>query len=194
MEKEILGIASVVFACIAFIPYAYQILKKQVKPHVFTWIVWGVLTGIAFFAQGSDGAGAGSWGMGATSFLVISITVLSLFYGEKNITRSDWISFVLALSAIPVWMITNSAALSIIIVLIVDFLGFYPTVRKSYQKPHEEMAWMFATNSFKHIFILAALGNWSFITAAYSIVLLLQNAGFALLLIVRRWQLREKND
>lgn len=57
------------------------------------------------------------------------ITVASFKYGEKTLTRSDWISFVAALLVIPLWALTKNAALAAILISVIDGLGYYPTYR-----------------------------------------------------------------
>ena len=88
--KIALGILATIIAFISYIPYFRNIYLRKTKPHAFTWLIWGLLTAIAFFSQLLYGGGARSWVTGATAVLSLTIFLLALKYGEKNITKSDW--------------------------------------------------------------------------------------------------------
>ena len=66
-DKDTWGWISVVFTVLSAAPYIYFILKDRIKPHVFSWFIWGTLTAIGFAAQYSEGAGPGAWATGAAS-------------------------------------------------------------------------------------------------------------------------------
>lgn len=48
----------------ALLPYLLSVLRNQVKPHVFSWVIWASTTFIAFLAQLADNAGVGAWPIG----------------------------------------------------------------------------------------------------------------------------------
>src|SRR5690606_38143168 len=86
--------------------YFVSIFQGKTRPHAFSWLIWGTISSIGFAAQFAEGAGAGAWARGfgaATCFLLI---VLSLFKGERNITRGDCLTLLAALLAIPLWIVT----------------------------------------------------------------------------------------
>ena len=60
ISKEIFGLLSLVLSVVSYVPYVRSIFVANTKPHAFTWLVWGTVMAIAFFAQLSDKAGAGS--------------------------------------------------------------------------------------------------------------------------------------
>src|SRR5690606_16045788 len=105
------------------------------KPHMFTWIIWTLLTAIILAAQIVGGAGPGAWSTGAVLLPCIIITVLAIQRGEKNITASDWVMFLAGLAAIPVWLATSNPLWAVIIVVAIDALAFGPTFRKSWFRP-----------------------------------------------------------
>jgi hypothetical protein len=101
--KDVLDLASLLIAVASYVPYVRSIFVANTKPHAFTWLVWGTVMAIAFFAQLSDMAGAGSWATGLSAAFCLGIGVLALFRGEKHITRGDWIAFLATFLAIPLW-------------------------------------------------------------------------------------------
>jgi len=55
--KVILGTVAVVMALYSYVPYIKDIFAGKTKPHAFTWLIWGLLTSIAFFGQMADRGG-----------------------------------------------------------------------------------------------------------------------------------------
>ncbi len=42
--KELLSAAAILLTFIAFFPYIRSIIKGTIKPHVFSWVIWGTTT------------------------------------------------------------------------------------------------------------------------------------------------------
>jgi hypothetical protein len=184
--QYILGLAAVIIGAYSYIPYLIGMKAGRVKPHVFTWFIWGLVTIIAYVAQASDMAGPGSWVMLFTGIVCFFIAACALKVGEKQIVRSDWVCFFLALSAIPLWMLTNSPLLSVILICIIDLIGFIPTFRKSWSKPWDEDWQVYLICAAKFAVSLFAINNISLITTLYPIVLVVLNGGFFVMLMIRR--------
>ncbi len=186
LSKESIAIVAVILTLVGYSQYFKNIFSGKTKPHAFSWLIWASLTGIAYFAQISDGAGPGAWVTGLTAVISFIIVGFALFKGENNITRSDWFTFIAALSAIPAWLITNDALLSVIIITAIDALGFYPTFRKSWMKPFEETAIHYFLAGVKFLLAVIALENYTVITVLYPFSLVVMNALFVMLLLIRR--------
>ena len=186
--KTFLGIIAVILTFAGYAPYFRNILLKKTKPHVYTWLVWSFLTGIGFFIQILDKGGAGSWATGLTSLICFTIFLFALRNGEKDITYSDKSSLFGAGLALILWYLTNNPLTAVILLIIIDALGFYPTFRKSYNKPYEETISTFFLGGLRWIFAIFALQNYSVITYLYPFSLLLTNWTFVGFVIVRRKQ------
>lgn len=187
MEKEIFTAIGLVFMLISYGVYLYTIYKGETRPHPFSWFIWGLLTAIGFFAQISDGAGIGA----SITFLsaVISFFIAGIGYIKREniiISRSDKWAFVLSLLAIPLWLVTNTPLWSVILITLIDMVGFYPTFRKSWNAPKQESALSFSLGGFKHLFTILALENYSIITALFPCSLVIMNFGFIAMLCVRK--------
>ena len=86
---QFLGIAAVVVGLVSYIPYLWGLYRGKVRPHAFTWLLWGLLTAIAFAAQLSDGAGPGSWITGVTAVVSLGIAGGALYQSRlANVTRA----------------------------------------------------------------------------------------------------------
>lgn len=191
LDKEFFGWVSLAIALAGYLPYFWSIFKGKTRPHIFSWLIWGMLTAIAFMAQWSDHAGPGAWVTGVTAGFCFLIALLSWRHGEKNICRTDWFSFMSALAAIFLWTITKNPLGAVILVTVTDMLGFYPTFRKSYSKPHEELAWHYFLASFKFIVAFFAFENFTVVTVLYPLSLVIMNGSFVVMLVWRRHHIRK---
>jgi hypothetical protein len=192
--KIILGIIAVAIGLVSYIPYFRDIFYGQTKPHSFSWFIWGLLEGTAFFAQLSKGGAAGAWVTGTTAVLCLSVFIVSLSRGEKNITLTDKLSFIGALLGLVLWLISKNPLTAVILVSITDFLGFVPTFRKSFHKPQEETAKLYAMSVLKLTVSLFALGSFNFTTALYPSSLIVTNVAFVAMVLIRRESLNAKRN
>lgn len=188
--KLILGIITVVIAFISYIPYFRDIFKGKTKPHAFSWLVWSVLTGIGFVGQVADNGGAGTWVTGVSALICIIVFFLALFKGEKEITRTDWLSLFGAGIAILLWIVVDQPIISIILITLIDALGFAPTFRKSFHKPQEETVITYTFSAIKFFIALFALDTFSILTVLYPASLVVMNGLFVIMIIIRKRQLK----
>jgi len=166
--------------------YLWQIHHRTVKPHLFTWIIWGTMSSIGFAAQVVEKAGPGAWNLCLSAMINFVIAFLAFFHGEKNITRSDWIAFVAALSAIPVWIATDNPLWAVVIISVIDALAFYPTIRKSWMRPGEEGAAFFLIGTVQFILSILAMERMTITTVLYPGTIIVMNMLVVTLLLQRR--------
>lgn len=186
LSKEFMAVLAIIITLIGYTQYFRSIFAGQTKPHMFSWLIWATLTAIAYFAQVTDNAGPGAWITALTAVMSFVIVGFAFFKGEKDITGSDRITFLAAILSIPVWLMTNNPLYAVLIVTIIDALGFWPTFRKSWMKPYEEAATHYFMAALKFVLALIALENFTMITALYPASLVFMNGVFLLLLFVRR--------
>jgi len=113
-------------------------------------------------------------------------TLLALVKGERDMSRSDWYCLCFAIAAIPLWIITSTPLWSVLLITVIDAVGFYPTIRKSYYKPSEETASTYVLASVKCTLSIAALETFSVVTALYPASLVIMNGAFVAMLLWRR--------
>lgn len=151
--------------------------------------MWGVLTAIAFVAQLHDHGGPGSYVTGGTALISFVIVGLAIWNGEKNITLSDKLNLAGAFSALLLWFFTDSPVLAILLISLIDFLGFLPTIRKSYAKPYEETLIHYVLAGLKFVLAIIALDHYTIVTWFYPASLVAANLLFVGMLVVRRRQI-----
>lgn len=185
-EKDIIGGIAVAAAMIGQGSYLWQVLRRTVKPHIFSWFIWGLLGIIGAAAQYADNAGPGSWSLIISSIVCFFISIAGFFNGERSVTRGDWICFIFSLSAIPAWLVTKDPMWASVIVATIDVIAFYPTFRKAWNHPHDEGITAFATYAFQMAVAFFALDNYTVTTMAYPVALFIMNASTSALLLYRR--------
>jgi hypothetical protein len=71
----------------------------------------------------------------------------------------------------------------------IDVVGYGPTVKKGWAKPHNDSASSFALNGVKFVPAICALKSYSVTTWLYPATLVLVNGAVALMLVWRRRRL-----
>lgn len=184
--QQTIGIAAIVIALIGYIPYIRDMIAEKTKPHIFSWLVWGIQTLIGFLAQISDNAGPGAWPTGLTVIICFFIVLYGARKGVKNITPLDWFAFFMGIGATIVWAITQTPLYSVLLITVADIFGWIPTIRKTYTHPYSETLDSYILIGTKHVLSLFALQHVSVITALYPFYLVIMNIFFILFLVVRR--------
>ena len=188
MNKALLGQWSVALVAVSTVIYWRLMLLRRIKPHMFTWLIWSLAVGIAAAGRHVEHAGAGAWGMAAISISCLSIAALALRYGERDITRGDCVALLACLAALPLWYFTANALAAIVLVTAIDLGGYYPTVRKSWLRPHEEATYNFILANIVHVLSLAANQVYTLATTLTPISILTANS----LLIAMIWWRRSR--
>lgn len=193
--KNIIGVIAVMLVFIGYIPYFRDMIKGQTVPHIYSWILWGVVTTIVFALQLSGKAGMGAFVTLSAALMCVFVVGLSLVRhkGKRDITTSDTIFLILAFISLGVWLIAKQPILSAVLATTTDLLGFIPTVRKSWYKPFSETLSMNVLNTFRFGLAIIALQQYSLITALYPVSWVIANGLFAIMLIVRRKQVPQTN-
>jgi hypothetical protein len=187
--KAIISLVAILLIFIGYAPYIRDILNGKTRPHIFSWFIWGITTGIAYALQVSAGAGVGSWVTLCITLVLISVFFLGLKNGNRDIRKIDIVFLVLSLLAIPIWLIVKQPVISIILLATIEMLGFVPTIRKSWDDPYSETLSLYTITTFRHGLAIFALEKLNFITVLYPIIWVIANALFAIILIIRRKKL-----
>jgi uncharacterized membrane protein SpoIIM required for sporulation len=111
--------------------------------------------------------------------------------GEKHITRGDWIAFTVTFLAIPLWVATSDPLWSVLLVTGIDAVAYYPTFRKSYSKPDEELAFKYVLTVIRYLFSLLALEHFTVVTSVYQLVSIVMESGIVVMLLWRRAVLKK---
>src|SRR6185312_6212480 len=99
-------------------------------PHMYTWLIWGLLQMVGASAIFKGGAGYGAWSLAVGGLFCLSIFVLSFKYGTKNIKRVDAYCLAGALVALVAYIFVHDPIYSVLLVVSIDFVAYLPTLRK----------------------------------------------------------------
>ena len=170
--KEFLSAVAIAITFIAFFPYIRSIMQKQIKPHVFSWVIWGSTTFVVFLAQLEDNGGVGAWPIGVSGIITLFIALLAYIKrSDITITRTDWVFFILAISSLPFWYFTSDPLWAVVTLTTVDVFGFVPTVRKAYLAPYSESLLFFSLFTVRNLIVIIALENYSVTTVLFPAVI-----------------------
>ncbi|MGE4351549.1 MAG: hypothetical protein AB7E52_05090 [Bdellovibrionales bacterium] len=184
--KELLGLVAFIITIAATTKYFALTWQGKIKPHVFTWTVWGLVVGISAAIRAADHAGPGAWPAWANAASCLSIAVLAFFKGEKSINKSDVICFILALGAIPLWLVADNPVLSMLIVVGIDLIGYIPTFRKSFHAPYQEATFNYYVANSLNLLSIFATEHHSFLTLFAPCAMILANSSLIAMLVWRR--------
>lgn len=168
LGRPFVGALATALTLVAYLPYIRSIFHGQARPHVFTWIIWGLATGIAFLAVLQAQGGAGAWPIGFSC--AVSLFVAGVAYVKRadvTITRTDWLLFFAALAAMPLWVAANDPLWAVVLITLIELLGFGPTLRKTWFRPHSESMSFLAILIIRNALIIAALDRHTLTTVLF---------------------------
>ncbi len=172
--KIFFGAIAALLALFSSFLYIRDIFRGNTKPHTYTWLIWSIVTVIAFLGQWTSGGGPGSWATGVSAVVTITTLLISLKgnYGTKDITNFDKICLLLALLAILPWLIAKSVLWSVILATLIDLIAFFPTMRKTWHAPRSESLGSMYVDAVKHSLSFLSMNSYSVVNWIYPISVL----------------------
>jgi hypothetical protein len=185
-REVIFAVLAVIAGMVRYGTYLWSVYKKETRPHAFSWFIWGLVTGIGAAAQFKLGAGLSAWVLVFVAATCLLISVLAVFVGHKDITRSDWAALIGSFIAIAVWKITANPVAAIACIIAIDFLSYWPTIRKSWNNPQGEPPLSYFWAGLRYFFAMLAVPEFKFITMLYPFWLMATDWGFLVYIVWRR--------
>lgn len=186
MDRELFGLVAVALVFIAYIPYLRDIVKGNVRPHPFTWLVWGITAASIFSVQSANGSGAGAYGSAAVALFAFTIFFTVYRKNRVTITTLDIVCLATALIGIVFWLVIQQPLISIILLMSIELIGFIPTLIKGWEKPYEDSASLWGINSLRHIAGLIAIENYNLVTIINPLFWIALSFCFCGILLLRR--------
>ena len=184
--KIIFAVLAVVFNLIAFYVYIKDVFIGKTKPHIYTWLIWTITQGTATFGLWYGGGGLGAIELTIGTCLVFFVFLFSIFRGTKNITKIDTVFLILSFIAIFIWWQLQSLVLAVIMVSIIDMLGYFPSFRKTWMEPYSETISTWLLFSLGNIFSIMALTKFNALTLTYLITISVLNMAVVGICLYRR--------
>ncbi|MEQ1814521.1 MAG: hypothetical protein ABL860_08750 [Candidatus Nitrotoga sp.] len=188
--KEIFSAVAIALTFAAFYPYVRGIIRGTIKPHVFSWVIWGATIFVVFLAQLEAHGGVGAWPIGVSAGITILVAILAYIKrADVEITKTDGLFFIVAMSSLPLWYFTSDPMWAVVVLTAVDLLGFGPTVRKANVNPHSESLLFFAIFTVRNSFVIMALENYSIATVLFPAALAVACVLLMVLIVYRRHEM-----
>jgi len=156
-------------------------------------VIWGSTTFVVFLAQLADKGGAGAWPIGVSGVITLYVAFLAyLKKSDNRITASDWMFFIVAMSSLPLWYFTSDPLSAVLVLTLVDVIGFGPTFRKAYCYPFDEQLRFFVIMAVRNLVSILALENYSQTTVLFPASIAFACIVFILMVLYRRKIIGEK--
>jgi hypothetical protein len=192
---KLLGLIAIGLTIWAMYPYIRDIHRGLIKPHVFSWVIWGSTTAIVGIAQFVEKGGAGSWSIIFSGAVTFYIAYLAYKHkSDSSITKSDYLFLAIAMGALFSWWFTSSPLWAVIILTSVDLIGYAPTFRKSYTNPYEESLPLFSIMTGRNLISAVALEHYSMTTLLFPVATGVANIVLILMIFSRRSLLDRSDD
>ncbi|MFC1615812.1 hypothetical protein ACFL21_01615 [Patescibacteria group bacterium] len=192
--KIIFAVLASICGTIGFFPYLWNSLFGKTRPHAFTWLIWMITSGVAVTGLWFGGGGIGSIPSTISLIFVAAVFLVSLRFGKKDIKRSDIIALIAALSAIFIWWQLDSPVLAVVLVSIIDVIGYIPTFRKSFKEPWTETISSWGLFALASIFAILALEEYNLMTLSYLASISFVNTALLIFLFIRRKTITKQSN
>jgi hypothetical protein len=184
--SAILGITAGLLSAIGFILYIRAILKGNTKPERSSWWLWSALMIVALIAQISAGA---TWSILLTVvFLVCNliIAILSINRGYGLFKLRDYIAFLVLGLGVILWIKTKNPLVALIVVVVLDLVGNFLTMLKTWRAPYSEnlLAWVLTSTA--AIFAVISVGNSNISRLIFPFYVVIGNWATVFTIIYRR--------
>lgn len=134
-----LGLMSGTLAIFCFVPYVRDVALRRTRPLRSSWLIWAVVTVIAFTTQVAQGAGASLWFSGVIALGSCVIFALSIPFGMGDyLARTDLCAMLVCCAALVVWGMTSDPSLPLYCAIGISAVAGLLTLRKAFHAPQTE--------------------------------------------------------
>lgn len=181
------GILAAILSTAAYLPYIRDTARGQTRPHRASWLIWTVLSAIAFASQVYEGATSSLWFAGVQSLATAIIFALSLRFGTGPfLNRKDMIVLGMAAGGLVAWYWMETAIYALAISISISLLGGIVTITKAYYAPETETYATWIACLCASVLALLAVGSTNWVLLAYPLYLLTLNAAIVIAITLGR--------
>lgn len=188
----LLGCASAVLSTLAFAPYVRDTLRGDTTPQRASWLIWSVLSAIAFASQVFEGATTSLLYAGAQVTGTLVIFCLALGRGQGALlSRPDERVLWIAALGLVVWYFTETAVYALALTITISLLGGTLTIRKAYLNPNSETLSCWAISFVAACCAIGSVGAWDPVLLAYPLYLFVLNGLIVLAIVAGRGRMAQ---
>ena len=183
---EVIGVTSGVLAFVGYIPYIRDIQKGRARPERATWLIWSILSAIAFFAQLNKGATQSLWFTALNCLSAVIIFSLSVRKGMGGVVKRDTVGLLFALLGLVLWYLTSNALYALLFTIGVDAVGSVLEIIKTYNDPSSETYLVWILDGIAGGLAAISVGRLDYTLLLYPFYLFLANFAVVIALNLSR--------
>lgn len=191
MFLSVIGFAAGVISISGYVPYIRDVIKRTTYPERASWLIWDVLTAIAFFSQLAKGAFASLWLPGLEIIGLSTVLLLSLKFGTGGLSKKDVYSLIAAGIGLILWYFTKEPAVALYMIIGIDAIGTVLAIQKAYKDPESETLSTWVLVAIAGILSLISVGEFNIILLSYPFYIFAANAAIALAIILGKTALHK---
>ncbi len=180
----IFGWLSGILSALCYVPYIRGILKHEVKPERASWFIWSILTVMGFFSNLAIGATHSLWLPGVQGVGVIIVFLLSIRNGYGGLLKRDVVTLMASAFTLVIWYFTRQPVVAVYLTTLIDAMGGYLTVVKSYAEPDTETPITWAMSGAAGFFALLSVGRLDPALLAYPFYIFLINSSVVVAILL----------
>ena len=172
---------------LAYLPYVLDTLAGRTRPERASWLIWSVLSLVAFAAQISGGATASLGFVAANVACTVFVTILSIRCGTGGWSRpGDRKVLVAAAVGLVLWTLTDNPVWALSITITISLAAGVLTLAKAYKSPRTETLTTWMTCCAASLYALLAADTVDVMQAAYPAYLALLSAAISATILLGR--------
>lgn len=163
---------SAMLSCMAYFPYIKDTLAGVTRPQRASWLIWAVLSSIAFASQVAEGAAQSLFFAGIQCSASILIFLLSIRKGAGHLLSGrDGCVLLAAAVGLGLWYATDSATYALATTISISLLGGAVTVAKAYRDPDSETLSCWVLGLAASVLAAVSVGGLDWVLLAYPLYL-----------------------
>ena len=187
--NDIIAVVGGLLAAGGTVPYIVETVRGNTKPRIVTWLTWALLTGVAASAAFADHAMASGIFALLGTVATGSVVLAGLRHADRSFAPVDIVCMAGVITGLVLWRIFDSPAIGVWAAIIIDSVGFIPTFKHAWQKPHEETPSTFVLVSRGGALTVAAIiasGAVSVTSLGYPLYVALSMGSCAVVVLARK--------
>lgn len=183
--RVVITVLGILMGAYSAVAYIRTILAGESKPHRVTWGGWTLVGLLGLLSSVRGGAGVGLFVSASFVVGVAAIFALSCLrdYGKPGGGKLDYIAGVIAAAALLTQLFVDySPNIGQTIAIAADLVFLWPTIREAWFHPEYEAVHPWVLGAVAEVMGIAALGNYSYAAAGYSVYIFLGNVSVILVL------------
>jgi hypothetical protein len=136
----VLGVSAGVVSLVDPLPYIRDVVGGRTRPHRGTWLIWSVLSAVAFAAQWAAGGGWSLLMIGVQTVSIGVVFLLAIPRGVGGVSVPDVALIAVAGCGVVGWLVLSEPLVATVCVVLADVCGVLLMLPKTWRDPWSETA------------------------------------------------------